>query len=160
MSGPVSVVLSDIYMCKMEEDVVVLAKPIIYKRDLDDAYIRRIINVNDELFQNLNSYNKNIKLILDENPTKLLDIEVVGKNNAISAEVFTKLTKFPVHWSSKIPTNYKRNAFTSELNKPKKIAMDFDKEFKRIKTKLLHASYRAKNINDTFFRFNAEKEEL
>ena len=55
MSCPVSVVLYDIYMCKMEEDVVVLAKPIIYKRYLDDAYIRRIKNVNDELFQNLNS---------------------------------------------------------------------------------------------------------
>ena len=91
MSCPVSVVLYDIYMCKMEEDVVVLAKPIIYKRYLDDAYIRRIKNVNDELFQNLNSQNKNIKLILEENPTKLLDIEVIGKNNAISAEVFTKL---------------------------------------------------------------------
>ena len=78
MSGPVSVVLSDIYMFKMEEDVVVLAKPIIYKRYLDDAYIRRIKNVNDELFQNLNSYNKNIKLTLEENPRKFLDIEIIG----------------------------------------------------------------------------------
>ena len=78
MSGPVSVVLSDIYIFKMEEDVVVLAKPIIYKRYLDDAYIRRIKNVNDELFQNLNSYNKNIKLTLEENPRKFLDIEIIG----------------------------------------------------------------------------------
>ena len=78
MSGPVSVVLSDIYMFKMEEDVVVLAKPIIYKRYLDDAYVRRIKNVNDELFQNLNSYNKNIKLTLEENPRKFLDIEIIG----------------------------------------------------------------------------------
>ena len=78
MSGPVSVVLSDIYMFKMEEDVVVLAKPIIYKRYLDDAYIRRIKNVNDELFQNLNSYNKNIKLTFEENPRKFLDIEIIG----------------------------------------------------------------------------------
>ena len=78
MSGPVSVVLSDIYMFKLEEDVVVLAKPIIYKRYLDDAYIRRIKNVNDELFQNLNSYNKNIKLTFEENPRKFLDIEIIG----------------------------------------------------------------------------------
>ena len=42
-----------------------------------------------------------------------LDTEIIGKNYTISTQVFTKLTKFPVHWSSKIPTNYKRNAITS-----------------------------------------------
>ena len=41
MGGPVSVVFSDIYMCKMEEDVVVTAKPIFYKRYVDNTYIRR-----------------------------------------------------------------------------------------------------------------------
>ena len=58
MGGPVSVVFSDILMCKMEEDVVVPAKPIFYKRYVDVTYIRRKKNVNDELFQNLNSYQK------------------------------------------------------------------------------------------------------
>ena len=42
----------------------------------------------------------------------------------------------------------------------KKIATDFDKELQRIKTKFSHAAYPAKFINDTFFRFNKEKEEL
>ena len=117
MGGPVSVVFSDILMCKMEEDVVVPAKPIFYKRYVDVTYIRRKKNVNDELFQNLNSYQKkknikifkSVKLILEENPRKFLDTEIIRKNSAISTQVFTKLTKFPVHWSSKIPTNYKQN---------------------------------------------------
>ena len=56
MGGPVSVVFSDIFTCKMEDDVVVPAKPIFYK------------NVNDELFRYLNSYQTNIKLTLEENP--------------------------------------------------------------------------------------------
>ena len=43
---------------------------------------------------------------------------------------------------------------------PKKIATDFDKELRRIKTKFLHADYPVKFINDTFFRFNEEKKEL
>ena len=58
IGGPASVVFSDIFMCKMEEDVVVPAKPIFYKRFVDDTYIRRKKNVNDELFQHLNSYQK------------------------------------------------------------------------------------------------------
>ena len=113
MGGHVSVVFSDIFTCKMEDGVVDPAKPIFYKRYVDNTYIRRKKNVNDELFQNLNCYHTNIKLTLEENPRKFLDTEIIRKKN-------TKLTKFPVHWSSKIPTNYKRNAITSELHRAKK----------------------------------------
>ena len=157
MGDPVSVAFLDIFMCKMEEDVVVPAKPIFYKRYVDDTYIRRKKNVNDELFQNLNCCHTSIKLTLEENPRKFLDTEIIRKNNTISTPVFTKLKKFPVHWSSKIPTNYKGNAITSELHRAKKIATDFDKELRRIKTKFLHAGYPVNLINDSFFRFNEEK---
>ena len=101
MGGPVSVVFSDIFICKMEEDLVFPAKPIFYKRYVDDTYIRRKKNVNDELFQNLNCYHTNIKLTLEENSRKFLDTEIMRKNNTISTQIFTKLKKFPVHWSSK-----------------------------------------------------------
>ena len=138
MGGPVSVVFTDIFMCKMEEDVVVPAKLIFYKRYVDDTYIGRKKNV-DELFQNLKSYHTNMKLILEENPRKFLDTEIIRKNNTISTQVFTKLTKFPVHLSSKIPTNYKRNAITSELHRAKKFATDFSKKLRRIKTAFSHA---------------------
>ena len=40
MVVPVSVVISDIFMCKMEEDVVVPAQPIFYKCYVYDTYIR------------------------------------------------------------------------------------------------------------------------
>ena len=43
---------------------------------------------------------------------------------------------------------------------PKKTTTDFDKELRRIKAKFLHAGFPVKFINDTFFRFNEEKEEL
>ena len=138
MGGPVSVVFTDIFMCKMEEDVVVPAKLIFYKRYVDDTYIGRKKNV-DELFQNLKSYHTNMKLILEENPRKFLDTEIIRKNNTISTQVFTKLTKFPVHLSSKIPTNYKRNAITSELHRAKKFATDFSKKLRRIKTAFSHS---------------------
>ena len=110
----------------------------------------------------MNCYHTNIRLTLEENPRQFLDTEVIRNNNTISTQVFTKLTKFPVHWSSKIPTTYKRNAITSELHraKKKKIATDFDKELRRMKSNFLHAGYSVKFINDTFFRFNEEKEDL
>ena len=62
MGGPISVVLSDIYVCKMEEDIVAPSKPLFYKRYVDDTYVRRKKNETDELYNALNSYHQNIKL--------------------------------------------------------------------------------------------------
>ena len=70
MSSPVSVVLTDIYMCKVEEGVVVPAKLIFCKGYVDNTYIQRKKNFINKLFQNLNSYHKNIKLTLEENLRK------------------------------------------------------------------------------------------
>ena len=56
-------VFSDIYMCKMEEDVV---KPILYKCFVDDTYVKRKRHKTDILFDALNSYHPNIKFILDQ----------------------------------------------------------------------------------------------
>ena len=102
------------------------------------------------LFQNLNNYHTNIKFTLEENSRRFLDTAIIRKSNTISTQVFTKLTKFPVHWSSKSPTNYKRNGITSELHRAQKIVKEFDKELRRTKTKFLHAGFPVKFINDTF----------
>ena len=39
MGGSISVVFLDIYLCKMEEDTVIPAKPIFYKRYVDNTYV-------------------------------------------------------------------------------------------------------------------------
>ena len=41
MGGPLSVTFSDIYMVKMENDVVIPSKPIFYRRFVDEIYSRR-----------------------------------------------------------------------------------------------------------------------
>ena len=41
MGGPVSVVFSHIFMCKMEEDVVVPAKPNFYKCYVDNTHMQK-----------------------------------------------------------------------------------------------------------------------
>ena len=47
MGGLLPVVFIDIYMCEMEIDVVVPAKPSLYKRYVDDTYVPRKKNIRD-----------------------------------------------------------------------------------------------------------------
>ena len=53
MGGSISVVFADIYMCKMEDDVVATLKPIFYKRYVDDTYVRRKKNTKDNSLKSL-----------------------------------------------------------------------------------------------------------
>ena len=64
MGGPLSVPFSDIYMIKMENDIVIPSKPIFYHRFLDDIYSRQTLGDN-VLFDQLNNYHPNIKLTLE-----------------------------------------------------------------------------------------------
>ena len=41
MGDPMSVAFADIYICKMEDNVVAPVKPIFYKRYVDDTYVSR-----------------------------------------------------------------------------------------------------------------------
>ena len=77
MGGPISVVFADIYMCKMEDDVVAPIKPLFYRCYVDNTYVRRKKNTKDELFEKLNTYHTNITLTIEENLTKFLDTEIV-----------------------------------------------------------------------------------
>ena len=54
MGDPISVVFSDIYMCKMEENVVKPLKPILYKGYVDDTYVKIERNESDTIFYALN----------------------------------------------------------------------------------------------------------
>ena len=126
---------------------------VFYKRYIDDTYVRKKKNDVDKLFEELNSHNENIKLTLEVNPTRFLDTELVRENGEITMQVFSKSTKLPVHWSSKILVRYKRNAITGELNRAKRITPDFNKELKRIRQKYRNAGFSLKFINKTICNF-------
>ena len=112
------------------------------------------------LFEKLNFHNENIKLTLEVNLTKFLDTELVTENGEITMQVFSKSTKLPVHWSSKIPVRYKRNAVTEELNRAKRIASDFNEELNRIRQKYQNAGLSLKFINEIICNFEIGKEEM
>ena len=61
MGSPLSVVLSGIFMTKLEKDVVYAESPILYRRFVDDIFNRKKINVEDTLLPKLNSYHNKTK---------------------------------------------------------------------------------------------------
>ena len=120
IGGSISVVFLDIYMCKMEEDVIKPVKPIIYKRYVDDTYVKRKPNESDTLFDALNFYHPNINLTLEKNAKRFFDTQIIKEKNRIKTQVFVKKSIHPVHWSSKVPFRYKKNAINGELHRAKK----------------------------------------
>ena len=65
-----------------------------------------------------------------------------------------------MHWSSKVPYKYKRNAITGELHRAKRIASNFDDETKRIRSKYTDAGYPKHVIENTIKNFNIKKDEF
>ena len=59
MGRPLSITFSDIYVVKMENDVVIPSKPFFYHRFVDDIYSRWKLGDNI-LFDRLNNYHPNI----------------------------------------------------------------------------------------------------
>ena len=65
-----------------------------------------------------------------------------------------------MHWSSKVPYKYKRNAITGDLHRTKRIASNSDDKTKRIRKKLTDAGYPKHVIENTIKIFNRKKDEL
>ena len=141
MGGPLSVTLSDIFMVKMENDIVVPTKPKLFKRYVDDIINKRRKDVADSLFESLNNYHPNINLTIEIKPTKFLDTKIIYGNTGLRTEVYRKETKLPVPWNSEIPKKYKRNVITADLHRAKRISSNFNSEIVKIKQKFSNAGY-------------------
>ena len=83
LGGPISVAFSNIFCVKMGRDVVKPLKPKLEKRYVDDIYS----NQPNILLENLSNYHLNIKLIIEENPSKFLDTKMMVKNCTIETSV-------------------------------------------------------------------------
>ena len=123
--GLISFVLSDIYVCNIEEDIVAPWKCLFYKRYVDDTYVKRKKKPG-KLYNASISYHQNINLILELDPMKLLDTEIIPSNSKITIQFCNKMKKFHVHWTSKILVRYQHNAIIGQLFRAKKIASNFD----------------------------------
>ena len=85
---------------------------------------------------------------------------MIKENNQIKTQVFVKKSMYPVHWSSKVPFRYKKNAINGELHRARKISSNFQLETARIKAKFSKAGFPHKVIENTINNFNNVDEEL
>ena len=159
MGGPLSVVLSDLFMIKMEKAALKSQrKPKFYKRFVDDILTRRKKDKDDKLFKFLNNYHTNIKLTIEVNPTKFLDTNIIHNNDGtILTSVHRKVTKVTPHWTSSIPKRYKRNAIYGDLSRAYRISSNFQCEINIIRQKFLKASYPLRYINSVIKDFKNKK---
>lgn len=156
MGGPLSVIFADIFMTKLENDVVTPKNPKFYKRFVDDSIRRREKGTFDELLQNMNNYHAKIKFTTEVAPVKFLDTEIAYEEDGIKTSVYRSDKKLPVHWSSKIPKKYKRNAINTDLHRAKKIASNFADELNKIRQKFKKANY-PERFTESVIRQFAEK---
>ena len=92
------------------------------------------------------------------NPCKFLDIKIINnKGNNITIEVFCKTCKLPVHWSSRVPKRYKRNAVIGDLHRSKRIYGNFEMEIKVIIRKFRNVDYPPKFLNSVIHQFFTPK---
>ena len=112
MGGPLSVTFSDIFMVKMENDIVIPSKPIFYRRIVDDIYSRWKLGDN-VLFDLLNSYHSNIQLTIEVNPNSFLDTKLTTIICTYKVNVCRKSTKLPSPLSSKTHMKYNQWWFSS-----------------------------------------------
>ena len=119
MGRPLPVTFSDIYMVKMENDVVIPSKTIFYRRFVDDTYSRRKLGDN-VLFERLNNYHPNIKLTIEVNPSNFFGSKFTNISGVYKFNLYRKNTKLPSPWTSKTLKRYKRNTINGDLHRSKR----------------------------------------
>ena len=144
-------------MTKAEREVVNLFKPKFYKQFFDDIN-RRNKNETDDFFQKLNNNHPNMKYTAEVKPEIFLDTKIVYSNDVIATEVKRNDRRLLVHWSSKVPKWYKRNAAISDLNKATCLLSFPADEIPKIKLKFLNAYYPYRFINSVINNFKEESD--
>lgn len=153
MGNPLSPVLANIFMAKLENDVVTQHQPAFYDRYVDDCFSKKVKDQPDELLDKLNNYHPNITFTVEENPDHFLDTSFNYQNQKFESRVYKKPGKLPTHWKSQIPIRWKRNCITGALHRAHRISTAFDAEVENIKRQYLNAGYPYHFIINTITHF-------
>ena len=97
MGAPLSVMLRDKYVVKMETDVAHPLKPLLYSIYVDDIYNRHKKDEFNEVFYALNNNQENIKLTIELSPSKFFDTQLVNVVGKYITKVHKKENKIPIH---------------------------------------------------------------
>ena len=159
MGGPLSVICANIFMTKMEEEIVNAENPRFYKRFIDNSINRRKKNEADKLFERLNNYHPKIRFTIEAAPRKFLDT-AIKYDDQIVTSVHRNVNKVPVHWSLKVPKKYKRNAVNADLHRAQRISLDMEKEKAVITAKFVKAEFPKRFIASIIKHYEERKDEL
>ena len=80
-------------------------------------------------------------------------IIIVDSAGLCQTRVYRKPNKFPVHWFSKSPVRYKRNAIIGDLYRAKRISSNFDVEIIITKRKFIKSGFPRKFIDALVRKF-------
>ena len=87
MGNPLSPVRANIFMSKIEDDIVTPNAPALYHGYVDDCIAKRKKGQPDELLEELNSYHPNIKFTVEDNPSHFLDTQFQYKDGKFERSV-------------------------------------------------------------------------
>ena len=133
MSGPLFFTSNEIYMAKMENDIVIPSKPIFHSWFVEEIYSRKKIGDNVLFNNRLNNYHLKIKITIELNSSKFLDTKLTNIDGFYKFNVHRKSTKLPSPWTSKTTKRYKRKTVNDNLHRPNRISPNFDEKIPLIK---------------------------
>ena len=99
-----------------------------------------------------------MKYTVEVKPEVFLDTKIVYSNDVITTESKRNDRRLPVHWSSKAPKPYKRNATISDFNRATCIASFPADEIPKIKQKFLNGDSPYRFINSVIKNFQEKSD--
>ena len=96
----------------------------------------------DLLPEKMSSYHPKIKFTVENSPAMFLDTRmIIDMKGVCATKVYWKPNKVPLHWFSKSPVRYKRNAIIGDLHRSNKISSYFRDEVELICCKYYNAGF-------------------
>ena len=103
----------------------------------------------------MSSYHPKINLTVELSPEKFLDTRLlINSIGAVETKVYRKPNKPPLHWFSKTPIRYKRNAIIGDLHRSKRISSYYHDEVELIRKKFLTAGFPSRFVNSIIDNFD------
>ena len=102
----------------------------------------------------MNKYHPMIKFTLEENPKMFLDTKLLISGGVCETRVYRKPNKLPLHWHSRTPVRYKRNAITGDLHRARKISSAYQDEVQIIRHKFVTAGFPKQFVTSVIDNFN------
>ena len=90
MGNPLSPGSTNIFMTKLETDVVRPYNPPYYDAHVDDCFSKKVKVEPDQLFERLNNYHPNISFTAEQNPDHFLDTKFKYENRGPFNATFTE----------------------------------------------------------------------